>query len=144
MLWSTRAASLNRGSIPRSSIRLLNYKNGGNCERRTSQTRSSFMTGRQSAPPRWRSSWGIHSQTRFSRELKRIQTEAIYQKRVFFIENLGFITPTEARRINFAEAGRFEQVHEEIYSTFGFELVPITPGSVLNRAAAIKQCVFPF
>lgn len=102
------------------------------------------MTGRQSAPPRWRSSWGIHSQTRFSRELKRIQTEAIYQKRVFFIENLGFITPTEARRINFAEARRFEQVHEEIYSTFGFELVPITPGSVLNRAAAIKQCVFPF
>jgi hypothetical protein len=48
MLWSTRAASLNRGSIPRSSIRLLNYKNGGSCERRTSRARSSFMTGRES------------------------------------------------------------------------------------------------
>jgi predicted ATPase len=79
-----------------------------------------------------------------SAELKRIKTEAIYRKRVFFIQNLGFITPTEARRINFEEARRFEQVHEEIYSTFGFELVPIAAGSVLDRAAAIKRCVFPF
>ncbi len=79
-----------------------------------------------------------------SSELKRIETEAIYQKRVFFIQNLGFITPTEARRINLEEARRFERVHEEIYSTFGFELVPIASGSVLNRAAVIKQHVFPF
>ena len=79
-----------------------------------------------------------------SGELKRIETEAIYQKRVFFIENLGFITPTEARRINFEEALRFEQVHREIYSTFGFEFVPIAAGSVSDRAAAIKRCVFPF
>ena len=33
-------------------------------------------------------------------ELERIQKEAIYQNRVFFIRNLGFITPTEARRIS--------------------------------------------
>jgi predicted ATPase len=78
-----------------------------------------------------------------SLELKRIETEAIYQKRVFFIQSLGFITPTEARRINFDEAQRFERVHQEIYSTFGFELVPIAAGSVLDRAAAIKRCVFP-
>ena len=79
-----------------------------------------------------------------SAELKRIKTEAIYQKRVFFIQNLGFITSTEARRINFEEARRFERVHEEIYSTFGFEFVPIAAASVLDRAAAIKRCVFPF
>src|SRR6266581_3455853 len=35
-----------------------------------------------------------------SRELKRIETEAIYQKEVFFIQHLGFITPTTARRIS--------------------------------------------
>src|SRR5437762_10432823 len=58
-----------------------------------------------------------------SGELQRIETEAIYQKRVFFIQNLGFITPTEARRLNFEEAQRFEQVHEKIYSSFGFDLV---------------------
>jgi predicted ATPase len=78
-----------------------------------------------------------------SSELKRIESEAIYQKRVFFIQNLGFITPTEARRINFEDAQRFEQVHQEIYSTFGFEFVPIASGGVLDRAAAIKQYVLP-
>jgi predicted ATPase len=41
-----------------------------------------------------------------SRELKRIETDAIYQKRVFFIRNLGYIKPTEARRISFEEAQR--------------------------------------
>ncbi len=79
-----------------------------------------------------------------SGELKRIETEAIYQKRVFFIQNLGFITPTEARRINFEDALRFERVHQETYHTFGFELLPIAAGSVLDRVAAIKRCVFPF
>ena len=77
-----------------------------------------------------------------SRELKRIETEAIFQKRVFFIQNLGFIIRTEARRINFEEAQRFEQVHQEIYSSFGFELVHIAAGYVLDRAAAIKRCTF--
>jgi predicted ATPase len=73
-----------------------------------------------------------------SRELKRIETEAIFQKRVFFIRNLGFIIPTEARRISFEESLRFERVHEETYRSLGFEIVSIEPGGVLNRVAAIK------
>jgi predicted ATPase len=72
-----------------------------------------------------------------SRELMRIETEAIYQKRVFFIQNLGFVTPTEARRISFEEALRFERVHEETYRKFGFECVPIAPGRLLDRVDAI-------
>jgi predicted ATPase len=74
-----------------------------------------------------------------SREPKRVETEAIYQKRVFFTQNLGFITPTEARKISFEEALRFERVHEETYRNFGFELVPIAPGSLLDRVDAIKR-----
>jgi predicted ATPase len=46
-------------------------------------------------------------------ELERVKKEAIYQHRVFFIRNLGFITPTEARRISFEETPRFEKIHEE-------------------------------
>src|ERR1700758_3017350 len=38
-----------------------------------------------------------------SSELERVNKEAIYQKRVFFIRNLGFVTPTDARRISFEE-----------------------------------------
>ena len=34
-----------------------------------------------------------------SRELERIETQAIYQKRVFFIKNLGFIVPRVARHL---------------------------------------------
>jgi len=74
-----------------------------------------------------------------ARELKRVETEAIYQKRVFFIQHLGFITPTEARRISFEEALRFERVHEETYRNFGFELVSIVLGSLLDRVEAIKR-----
>jgi predicted ATPase len=73
-----------------------------------------------------------------SRELERIKSEAIFEQRVFFIQNLGFITHTEARRISFEDTLRFERIHEEIYRNFGFEIVSIEPGSVLDRAAAIK------
>ena len=72
-------------------------------------------------------------------ELNRVETEAIFQKRVFFVQNLGFITPTEARRISFAKSLRFERVHEETYRDFGFELVPIAPGSLSDRVEAIKR-----
>jgi len=76
-----------------------------------------------------------------SRELKRIESEAIFQKRVFFMRNLGFITPTEARRISFEETLRFERIHEETYRNFGFEIVFIDPGSVSERVAAIKAAL---
>ena len=74
-----------------------------------------------------------------SRELKRVETEAIYQKRVFFVQNIGFITPTRARRISFEETLGFERVHEETYRSFGCELVSIGPGRLLDRVAAIKR-----
>ena len=75
------------------------------------------------------------------RELDRVTAAAIYQKRVFFVRNLGFITPTPARRITFAEALRFEQIHEETYRNLGFELVYIQPGSLSDRVAAIKAAL---
>ena len=77
----------------------------------------------------------------FSRELKRIQAEAIYQRRIFFVRNLGFITPTEARRISFQESLRFERIHEETYRDFGFEIFSVEPRSVGERVAAIKAAI---
>jgi predicted ATPase len=74
-------------------------------------------------------------------ELERIKVEAIYQKRVFFVKNLGFIRPSEARRISFEDALRFELVHEEAYRNFGFELVFIEAGDLFDRVAAIKAAV---
>ena len=74
-------------------------------------------------------------------ELKRIQNEAIYQSRVFFVRNLGFVTPTEARRISFEETVRFEKIHEETYRDFGFELISVEPRSLVERVNVIKAAV---
>jgi len=72
---------------------------------------------------------------------KRIKPEAIYQERAFFIKNLGFITSTEARRISFEDALRFERIHEETYRNFGFEIVFVEAGNLLDRVAAIKAAL---
>ena len=74
-------------------------------------------------------------------ELERMKKEGIYEKRVFFICNLGFVTATEARRISFEETLRFERIHEETYRRFGFELVSIQPGNLLERVSVIKAAI---
>ena len=74
-------------------------------------------------------------------ELERVKKNAIYENRVFFVRNLGFITPTEARRISLEETLRFERIHEDTYHNFGFELVPIEPGSLLERVKTIKAAI---
>lgn len=74
-----------------------------------------------------------------SHELERIKAENIFQKQVFFIRNLGFITHTEARRITFEETLRFEKIHEEVYNEFGFTVVSIAPGTLPERVAAVKK-----
>jgi predicted ATPase len=74
-------------------------------------------------------------------ELERVEKDAIYQKRVFFVRNLGFVTPTEARRISFEDTVRFETIHEETYRDFGFELVSVEPGSLAERVSMIKAAI---
>ena len=74
-------------------------------------------------------------------ELERIKKDAIYQSRVFFVRNLGFVTPTEARRISFEESLRFEKIHEQTYRDFGFELVSIDAKSVVERVSMIKAAI---
>jgi predicted ATPase len=74
-------------------------------------------------------------------ELERIKKEAIYQNRVFFICNLGFVTPTEARRISYEDTVRFEKIHQETYLDFGFELVSVEPGSLVERVSMIKAAI---
>lgn len=74
-------------------------------------------------------------------ELSRIETEQVYEKRVFFIENLGFVAPTQARRITFEETLRFEQIHEETYAELGYELVRVKPGTIEERVEEIVRVV---
>lgn len=76
-----------------------------------------------------------------TRELDRLKREGFYEKRVLFVQNLGFVTATAARRIDLEEARRFEALHERTYRLHGFEPIPIFPGSVLDRVAAIQGVV---
>jgi predicted ATPase len=75
-------------------------------------------------------------------EMERLAEEKIYQRRVFFIENLGFCEPTQARKISFEDSLRFEKVHEETYLSFGYECVKVRPGELSSRVEQIKRCVF--
>lgn len=76
-----------------------------------------------------------------ARELKRIQSETIFEKQVLFVRNLGFIKNTEVRRISLEDTLRFERIHEEAYCSFGYDLVYIEAASVAERAAAIKSAL---
>ena len=72
-------------------------------------------------------------------ELERIEREGIYQRRVFFIEHLGFCQPTAARKITFAESLVFEQIHEETYTSLGYDLLKIAPEALSQRVHRIME-----
>lgn len=74
-------------------------------------------------------------------ELGRIERERIFHKRVFFIENLGFVEPTEARRISFEDSLTFEKVHRETYRSIGYECVSIEPAPVSDRVRQMLALV---
>lgn len=74
-------------------------------------------------------------------ELDRVREAGVYERRVFFVESPGFVTPTGARRISYEESLRFERIHREAYAEFGYTCVPIAPGRLADRAAAVVRHV---
>lgn len=74
-------------------------------------------------------------------ELERVRDHAIFENRVFFIRNLGFITPSQTRRITYDDAIRFEKIHEKIYLNLGFELIVVEPADLMDRVAIIKEAI---
>jgi predicted ATPase len=72
-------------------------------------------------------------------ELDRITTEATYQRTVFLIGPLGFVTRTAARRIGYAESLAFARVHERVYAECGHRLVDVPAGTVSERVALVEK-----
>ncbi|HEX2145382.1 MAG TPA: AAA family ATPase, partial [Glycomyces sp.] len=70
-------------------------------------------------------------------ELDRITADAIYQRRVLFLDLLGFVIPTEVRRIDLDEAQRFEQCHVDAYTEHGYTIERIPAADPAARAALI-------
>jgi predicted ATPase len=79
--------------------------------------------------------------TALAGEVDRVIRSGIYQRRVFFLRNIGFCRLTFARRISFEDSLAFERVHEETYRSFGYELVEIPAGPPARRAAGIRSLI---
>jgi predicted ATPase len=67
----------------------------------------------------------------------RLAGSGWFERRVFFVEQLGFIENTAARRIGFEEAARFGALHAEVYARYGFELVSVPPAGIPERVEMI-------
>jgi len=73
-----------------------------------------------------------------AQEVNRVLCEQVYEAAVFLIRPLGFIEPTAARRITYADSLTFEQVHEAVYQEHGFELVDVPASSRSHRVAVVE------
>lgn len=81
---------------------------------------------------------GYPTSAALSAELTRIVEDGVYERPVFFVRPLGFVEPTQARRISYEDSLKFERLHEEEYTRLGFEIVDIPAASPIARAAAIE------
>jgi predicted ATPase len=86
---------------------------------------------------------GVPVPASLSNEVDRLAKERVYAREVFFVRNLGHVEPTAARRISFEDALKFERVHEDVYRSFGYELVDVPPASLPDRTAMILERISP-
>ncbi len=70
-------------------------------------------------------------------EIDRCLKNCVYQNKVFFFENLGFIEHTDARKISYEDALIFEQIHLDVYQEFGFDTIMVPKGLTI-----IQRCEF--
>ena len=99
------------------------------------------MIAHRFAPMLWRFISNLSPQPTLLAEINRIEKHHIYQKQVFFIENLGFCEPTAARKISFEESLKFEKIHLDTYAKFGYKCIKIPPASVNDRVNMIYEHV---
>jgi predicted ATPase len=86
---------------------------------------------------------GVAPPSALTAELARIERDDVYERRVFFIETLGFITNTEVRRITYEDTLKFEAVHRDVYGRLGYELIPIPAADVETRFEWVRAAIRP-
>ena len=74
-------------------------------------------------------------------EVDPIMRAGVYQRRVFFVRPVGFVTATAARRITYEQSLEFERRHEHAYRSCGFSVVDVPPGTLVERAAAVERLI---
>jgi predicted ATPase len=63
------------------------------------------------------------------------------ERTVLFVRNQGFVAPTAARRISFADALAFERIHEQTYRELGFTLLDVPAGPLPQRVDAVRRAL---
>ncbi len=84
---------------------------------------------------------GVAASRLLTREVDRVLAAGTYESTVFFIQNLGFVQATAARRISFEDSLAFERLHEQTYRDLGFRLVEVPAGPLADRAGLIRRTV---
>jgi predicted ATPase len=79
---------------------------------------------------------GLTPTERLNQETAPDRLRAFYRPQVLFVQGLGFITPTSARKVSLEEAARFESIHRQTYEDLGFGLLEIPPAPAADR---VKQ-----
>ena len=82
---------------------------------------------------------GCAESARLAAEVSRVLQAGVYARTVFFVESLGFVTPTAARRITLADSLVFEEVHRRTYTELGFRLVDVPPGALAVRVGLVRS-----
>ena len=74
-------------------------------------------------------------------EIQRMKDESLYEPQVLFIENLGYVEKTAARKISYEDALRFEKLHLNAYELHGYECFRIPAASVDERVQSVLEIV---
>jgi predicted ATPase len=74
-------------------------------------------------------------------EVARVINEQLYERSVFLVHPLGFITATAARQISYQDSLVFHSVHEAIYREHGYELVDVPAATLAERTALVEQLI---
>ena len=72
-------------------------------------------------------------------EVARLARDGFYQREVFMVRPIGFIERTAVRRISYDDSLRFERIHEQTYTEFGFCLVDVPPAPVAERVEIVEE-----
>lgn len=67
--------------------------------------------------------------------------DTAYERDVFLVQPLGFLTRTAVRRISYPDSLRFAAVHAEVYRERGFTLIGVPPAAVADRVALVESAL---
>jgi len=82
---------------------------------------------------------GLAESAELAAEVDRVLQAGVYASTVFFVESLGFVTPTAARRISLADSLAFAEVHRHTYTELGFRLVDVPAGPLAVRVGLVRR-----